>query len=671
MRDADHAAVAVALQAHREGMLATDRLALVLAHFDDPSSVSAPVDVLLCRLGGLRPEQVARAVEACGVPAQDGRPRAFSPRLTILETLGRGAMGVVYKAFDRALKRVVALKVVTESASAERRRLLLARFEREAQVLARVRHPAVVPVFDVGISAEGDPYLVMDFVAGRTLERLTEDRPGGLEVAKVVAWGATLAEALHACHLAGVTHRDVKPGNIIIDELGEARLVDFGVARDAEAGTRITKDDAMVGTISYMAPEQVTGGEVGPLADVWALGATLHHALTGTPPFEAGHPLMVLDLILRGPTPDPRAARPDLPVDVANVVVRCLRRDPTARFPSAATLAQELRLLGATRRPRRRRQGGVWVGAIVGGIGTVVGLAGIAVALRSSQGTTHDVPARPVATSPTVAVPPSPTESALSSHAARTRSSPDGTVVTSVGGIPLVWLPAGHARLGPPAGVELAPLDEPVERTAHFDRGRWIGRTEVTRDQFAAFCQATGHPMPTGRTRIAGVEHIHAGDEPIVNVTWGQARAFCEWVGARLPSGDEWEYAARGSDGRRWPWGDQWPSLPLRANVADATASRTYDAPFQTAKRIDDGFAFQSPVGSFPAGASPFGCLDMAGNAAEWSADAGPDPSKGHLVRGGTYTFTDWGARPWGRFQWCNADGGADDVGFRIALDDE
>jgi len=658
--------VTVALQAHRDGALSTERLSVVLAHYDDSSAAATPVDQLLARLGGMRLEDVERAVAATGLPASDGRPRAFGARLTILETLGRGAMGVVYKAFDRILKRVVALKVVGDTASSERRRLLLARFEREAQVLARLRHPSVVPIFDVGIAPDGCPYLVMDFVAGRTLEAIASDSPGHLEAGRVAAWGAALADALHACHEVGVVHRDVKPSNVMIDDSGVPRLVDFGVARDADSNTRITQEDAMVGTISYMAPEQARGEPASPLSDIWSLGATLFDALAGRPPFEGAHPLMVLDGILHGPLPDLRSIRSDVPTGLAAAIQKCLSRDPAKRFPSGAALASELRrtLARPVRRPTRARPGPLVVGAATISMG-----AGFLAAIALTQRDRRDPILQMNAPSPVASV--TPTEPAKPPPARRYVLLDDGHAVTTVGEIQLVWVAQGLAALGPPRGQRPAE-DDPDPREVRFERGYWIGAVEVTRAQYSSFCEATGAAMPSGSLRLGERVHAQSGDEPIAFVSWSDAEAFCAWVGGRLPTGNEWEYAARGTDGRRWPWGNAWPNRPPMANVADASVSRlTTPAPFPIATRLDDEFPFTSPVGSFPLDRSASGCLDMAGNVGEWTSDPAADPRLGHSFRGGTFNFTDWGARPWAPHAVAAGEGsGADCVGIRVLLDE-
>lgn len=334
----------LALEAHRRGLLDEAALDLVLRYYDaEGARDPAPAEDVLVRLGGVDPASVVGLLTAAGLaPAAPARADLpfVSPRLTLTERLGAGAMGAVYRAHDRVLGRDVAVKVVhPERLAGSEATRLLARFAREAKAMARVRHPAVVPLHDAGLDPAGRPYLVMEYVAGQSLARMLEEPRDWREV---VAWGRTLAEALQACHDIGVIHRDVKPGNILIDDRRRPHLTDFGVALDAAAQTRLTADrGGMVGTLAYMAPEQITGQGADGRADVYALGATLFEALTGTPPFD-GPAVVLLRRALEGEAPPLRGLRPDLPEDLDTVVATCLARSPTERYATAQALALDL-----------------------------------------------------------------------------------------------------------------------------------------------------------------------------------------------------------------------------------------------------------------------------------------------------------------------------------------
>lgn len=287
--------------------------------------------------------------------------------------LGGGSMGVVYAAFDRVLQRRVAVKIL-------RTTLLdggeaVARFEREAEVLAAVQHPAVVAVYDRGATAEGTRFLVMELVDGVPLQRLLgrfAERTGGgsgagrddmavladqfaadaaLEsgfVRQAVRWTATLAAGLAAVHAAGVLHRDIKPSNVLVRRDGSVVLVDFGIAaRHAEAtlGDRSTP----LGTPAYLDPHLlVHEGKASPRTDVYGLAATLYHMVTSTPPY-AGSPHEVLAALARRDPPPPGRVRPGLPRDLQAVIECGMERDPSRRYGSAQALAADLEALLAFR----------------------------------------------------------------------------------------------------------------------------------------------------------------------------------------------------------------------------------------------------------------------------------------------------------------------------------
>jgi hypothetical protein len=295
------------------------------------------------------------------------------PGYEILGELGRGGMGVVYKARDRALNRLVALKLVLAGrhASAEAR----ARLRAEAEAAARVPHPHVVPVYSSG-EHDGCPYFVCEYVAGGSLAKRVGVQPQPpRDAARLVM---LLARAVHAAHQKGIVHRDLKPGNVLLgppaDEpalnsaYGLPRVADFGLARYLDGPGNDTASYALLGTAEYMAPEQAAGQarSVGPAADVYALGAILYALLTGRPPFRGETPLATLEQVRSAPVPPPSALRPDLPAELEAICLRCLAKAPAERYPTAQTLAEDLhRFLGsealalppavAARQPRRRR----------------------------------------------------------------------------------------------------------------------------------------------------------------------------------------------------------------------------------------------------------------------------------------------------------------------------
>ena len=271
------------------------------------------------------------------------RPPSRVPGYELIRTLGRGGMGVVYLARDARLDRAVALKMILAGADALPSERL--RFQVEAEAVAALHHPNIVQVYEVG-EADGCPYLALEFVAGGSLaDHLRRGLPGPRQAAELVR---TLALAVEYAHRQGVVHRDLKPANVLLSPT--PKIADFGLAkrRDARAKAH-TGSGAVVGTPNYMAPEQAAGKtrEVGPAADVYALGGILYECLTGRPPFDADSPLAILARVLEEAPAAPSRVRPGAPRDLETICLKCLEKEPSGRYGSAAELAEDLRRFGA------------------------------------------------------------------------------------------------------------------------------------------------------------------------------------------------------------------------------------------------------------------------------------------------------------------------------------
>src|SRR5262245_64271428 len=262
------------------------------------------------------------------------------PGYEVESVLGRGGMGVVYRARHLRLGRLVALKMALAGSSAglhERER-----FQREAEAVAALRHVNVVQIYDVSDWA-GRPYFTMELIEGGSLAQRLAGAPQPAHQAAALL--ATLAEAVHAAHQEGIVHRDLKPANILFTPDGTPKITDFGLARRLDADERLTLSGAVIGTPGYAAPEQARGdrGAVGPRTDVYALGAILYECLTGRPPFRAGTAAATLQQVVADEPVAPRRLNPSVPRDVETVCLKCLHKEPRQRYASAAELADDLR----------------------------------------------------------------------------------------------------------------------------------------------------------------------------------------------------------------------------------------------------------------------------------------------------------------------------------------
>jgi formylglycine-generating enzyme required for sulfatase activity len=305
------------------------------------------------------PPKMTRDTGAIATDLAPGESREYPdvPGYEILGTLGHGGMGVVYRARQLKANRLVALKMIraVEHASPTER----LRFQIETEAVARLQHPHIVQLYEVG-EVCGQPYFSLEFCDGGTLtERLQKQPPSPREAAELIE---TLARAMHYAYLRGVVHRDLKPGNVLL--AGAERLpkiTDFGLAKRIDAEARdVSKSGAIMGTASYMAPEQAAGKvrDTGPAADVYALGALLYECLTGRPPFEGPRHVVLVSVLNDEPVPPSRRGA-KVPADLETICLKCLRKEPEKRYGSAEELADDLRRFQAGEPIRARPVGAV------------------------------------------------------------------------------------------------------------------------------------------------------------------------------------------------------------------------------------------------------------------------------------------------------------------------
>jgi serine/threonine protein kinase len=265
----------------------------------------------------------------------------------LLEELGRGGMGVVYKAIQRSLDRHVALKLLLPEYASNP--TMLMRFLAEARAAASLTHPNIISIYQVGECMAG-PYFVMEFIDGPSLEQfLTRTRP----IPWVVALMATVAEAVQHAHDKGIVHRDLKPGNVMLHQQKRPVVMDFGIAKIVRPGGtgHQTSPGALLGTPAYMPPEQAGDepSKIGPHSDIYSLGAILYTLLSGQPPFDEGTALKTLLRVVSGGLPPSiRSLRPEVPAKLERIAMRCMEKEPGNRYPSAHALAEALKRFRAT-----------------------------------------------------------------------------------------------------------------------------------------------------------------------------------------------------------------------------------------------------------------------------------------------------------------------------------
>jgi formylglycine-generating enzyme required for sulfatase activity/predicted Ser/Thr protein kinase len=606
-------------------------------------------------------------------------------RYQLLQELGRGAMGVVYKGHDPSIDRPVALKVLAaepglQDSEREQRRT---RFLREARAAGRLTHPRIVTIYDVGQEQE-QAFLVMEYVEGEPLDRILR-RVGALPLARVLAIVDQVADALDYAHAHGIIHRDVKPGNILLSPDDRVKVTDFGIARLADGELTLTQHTP--GTPSYMAPEQVSGQPVDGRSDVFALGALAYELLTGTRAFPGENLATIVHRIVNEEPRPLGETAPGLPAGLDPCLRRALAKDPARRYPRAADLARDLRRAaaapagavaagpGPTRaapaaptlrlapRPARRRR--PWLVAGKAALAVVV----LALAILGLHGRAARRPAVVRAGAPAALAPREEPQRKVDEARDSVRPGPERARPEPVArvqappnrprrhpdGAPTVEIPGGTFLMGDSQGDS---NERPAQRVSLSPYR--IDQTEVTNAGFARFLREAkpGQLLEDASWRSDARRPNH----PVVNVPWGLAVLYCRWAGKRLPTEAEWEFAARGTDGRRYPWGDTWEAA--RARSAEDGHGRGAAA-----------------VGSYPGGASPFDVLDMAGNVWEWVSSAYVrypylatdgreefDLERAHVIRGGSWFQSPWDLRTTKR-ESAAAGHRSPYIGFRCAAD--
>ncbi len=493
-----------------------------------------------------------------------------------LEKFLGGGMSHVYSAVDTVLQRPVAVKILTEEGCRDQD--AKRRFLQEARMCSSIAHDNIIRLHDYG-EQDGKPYIVMELLTGEDLRTAIEKNhistlPSKLRVALQVT------RALGHIHALNIVHRDIKPENLHIDHAGRVRLMDFGIAKAENMS--LTRTGFAVGTPYYMAPEQLMAKPITHAVDIYAFGIVLYELLTGAKPLNGESVESLFYLILQQPLNLEPLQKAGLPAPLIELVARCANKKPEDRPASFDAIGAEIEDLlektdstylrpttggvniahlpplppaapPAPPTPGNRRN--LWLA--LGGVAAAI----VAAVIFWPSGKTPQPPRKTDETNPPAAI-------------------LEPTIRNEFGAMMLV--PAGAYKWGQNGETRELPAF-------------YIDKTEVSVGQWNRYAQEMNR---AGRPQVAD-------NLPVTDVTFDDATGYCGWAGKRLPSGEEWEKAARGTDGRKYPWGAA--EEPSRANVGGASLQ---------------------PVESFLDGASPYGALNLAGNAWEWVRQEGA-PSQG------------------------------------------
>ena len=606
------------------------------------------------------------------------------------EELGKGGMAVVYKAHDTRLDRDVAVKLIRmDEFPSKHQERLLERFKREARVSASLNHPNIVKVLDYG-EEDGSPFLVMELVTGGTLKRRMGKPISWQEAARLLA---PIARALEYAHnqTGTIIHRDVKPSNILLTAGGIPMLSDFGIAKvlEDEETLELTATGAGIGTPEYMAPEQAGKG-FDHRVDIYALGTVFYEIVTGRKPFEAETPTAVMIKKNTEPPPLPTKFVSDLPVSVERILLRSLARNPSDRYRNMDEFALVLESLAGGILPKVSPLPSttqtvsvqmavprlLWMGLV--GVLAFCAIGGVFLWSMMIRPVPQPEPTEQATEEEQI--PTSATEPILDEPPVIEIPTPIETKTSTKDNSVFVLVPEGEFIMGSDPGDPYFWGAEMPKHAVHLD-SFWIHLTEVTNSMYRA-CVDEGACSPplvdSSRTHKDYFTNENYNDHPVINVTYSDASTYCSWIGGRLPTEAEWEKAARGTDGRLFPWGND-GIQDNHANLCDANCTNLNTPEYG----LNDGYEEVAPVGSFPAGTSPYGALDMAGNVLEWTSDwyevgyyknspyenpTGPESGSKHPVRGGSWSSLTDGMRPSARTSKSPNDS-SDLIGFRCSQD--
>lgn len=532
----------------------------------------------------------------------------------ILGKLGQGGMGVVYKARHLGLDRLVALKMLPAQGKDSEK--ALARFQREAKVLAKLQHPNIVQVHDIG-EHEGQPYIALEMVNGGDLaDYLSQRRP---DVKKIAAFVEKLARAVHAAHEKGIIHRDLKPSNILLTEQGQPKITDFGIAKDLEQPSQQTATGAVLGTPTYMAPEQASGqiNAIDARTDMYALGAILYEMLSGQPPF-TGPAQIVIYHVLNSMPPSLRKLNRDVPKDLEQICLRCMSKKAHMRYESALKLAEALHefRVPKTKEAPAPKVGQWWLlPTLIGGTALCIALLILLLTALAKD------------------------EPSTEPHIIRKVIKPkaDNYVVELPDGVKLEM-----ARV-PKGTFWMSENDQNARNQFTIQDDFYIGKYEVTQEQWQAVMGSNPSYFSRSGEGSEKVKNISDADLkrfPVEQVSWEDCQTFItklneknsksEWT-YRLPTEAEWEYTCRGGATSKEQCSFHFYLDKPTNDLSSTQANFDGNFPYGNAAK---GLYIEQPKKVGFSGPNALGVYDMHGNVWEWCHD---EWGSSRVNRGGSW----------------------------------